>query len=58
MSVQEEVEVIECDRCRGEGYFYLPNESRFAEHPIVEVPCGTCEGRGSLVVDHAQLGLW
>jgi DnaJ-class molecular chaperone len=36
----------ECPTCNGEGYGYVENVGRHAEHPIREYPCATCNTTG------------
>jgi DnaJ-class molecular chaperone len=38
--------VHECPVCKGEGWHYMANDGRFADHPIREFPCGYCRGTG------------
>jgi DnaJ-class molecular chaperone len=35
-----------CPSCKGEGWHYREVFGRFAEHPVIERPCRTCNQTG------------
>lgn len=43
--IQEELELVPCDQCKGEGYFYNPSIIGYGTE---EAPCSKCSGLGEL----------